>query len=92
MEDVMNTPSYPLPVDAARRGQNPVKKWHRRKRERPAEILAAAVAELSSKEFQAVRMVDIARRAGVSKGTIYLYFRSKAELFKCLGLEPKTTD
>lgn len=60
-------------------------RWARRKEERAPEILAAALACFSEKGFAATRMEDIARRAGVSKGTIYLYFESKEAVFKALA-------
>ncbi|GAA0544102.1 AcrR family transcriptional regulator [Rhizomicrobium palustre] len=60
------------------------KTWRRRKRERPDEIRAAALIEFSEKSFGEVRMELIAKRAGVTKGTIYLYYASKAELFDTL--------
>lgn len=53
----------------------------RRKAERPAEILAAALDEFSARGFSAARLDDVARRAGVTKGTIYVYFPSKEDLF-----------
>ena len=53
----------------------------RRKAERPAEILAAALAEFSSQGFAATRLDDVAARAGITKGTIYVYFPSKEDLF-----------
>lgn len=56
----------------------------RRKEARPGEILAAASALFTEKGFAATRMDDVAQRAGVSKGTLYLYFPSKEELFKAL--------
>jgi AcrR family transcriptional regulator len=56
----------------------------RRKEARPGEILAAASALFTEKGFAATRMDDVAARAGVSKGTLYLYFPSKEELFKAL--------
>lgn len=59
-------------------------RWTRRKQARPSEILDAAVAEFAQKGFAAARMDDIARRAGVTKGTIYLYFKSKEDVFKTL--------
>ena len=59
-------------------------RWTRRKEARPAEILEAALAVFAEKGFAAARMDDIARRAGVTKGTIYLYFPSKDDLFKSL--------
>ena len=45
-------------------------------------ILAAALDEFSSRGFEAARLEDVARRAGVAKGTIYLYFRDKESLFQ----------
>ena len=57
-------------------------RWHRRKEERPAEILDAALEEFTSRGYAAARLEDIARRAGCTKGTIFLYFANKEELFK----------
>lgn len=57
------------------------KTWRRRKRERPEEIRAAALAEFSRRSFDTVKMEDIAQRAGITKATIYLYYASKVELF-----------
>src|SRR5512139_3289508 len=45
-------------------------------------ILAAALDEFSSRGFEAARLDDVARRAGIAKGTIYLYFRDKEALFQ----------
>ena len=45
-------------------------------------ILAAALDEFSERGFAAARLDDVARRAGVAKGTIYLYFRDKESLFQ----------
>jgi AcrR family transcriptional regulator len=45
-------------------------------------ILAAALAEFSERGFAAARLDDVARRAGVAKGTIYLYFSDKESLFQ----------
>lgn len=59
-------------------------RWKRRKKARPQEILEAALAVFAEKGFAATRMDDIAARAGVTKGTIYLYFASKEEVFKSL--------
>lgn len=53
----------------------------RRKDARPAEIIEAGLAEFADKGFAATRLDDVARRAGVAKGTIYLYFADKEELF-----------
>jgi len=45
-------------------------------------VLSAALDEFSSRGFEAARLDDVARRAGVAKGTIYLYFRDKESLFQ----------
>ncbi len=50
--------------------------------ERRDAILAAALDEFASRGFEAARLDDVARRAGVAKGTIYLYFRDKETLFQ----------
>ncbi len=61
--------------DTPRRG------GHRRRKEaRPAEILEAGMAEFAQRGFAATRLEDVARRAGISKGTIYLYFKDKESL------------
>jgi len=45
-------------------------------------ILSAALDEFSTQGFEAARLDDVAKRAGVAKGTIYLYFRDKEALFQ----------
>lgn len=45
-------------------------------------ILAAALDEFSARGFEAARLDDVAKRAGIAKGTIYLYFRDKETLFQ----------
>jgi len=62
-------------------------RWTRRKQERPAEILDAALKVFAQKGFAAARMDDIAKEAGVTKGTIYLYFENKEAVFKSLVRE-----
>jgi AcrR family transcriptional regulator len=59
-------------------------RWRRRKDARPAEILSAALASFAERGFAATRLDDVAARAGVTKGTLYLYFRSKEDLFKAV--------
>ena len=54
----------------------------RRKEARPAELLEAAVEVFAEKGFAAARLEEVARRAGVSKGTAYLYLPTKEALFK----------
>ncbi|MBK6612543.1 TetR/AcrR family transcriptional regulator [Ottowia sp.] len=69
--------STPSPVpDAPRRT--------RRKEARPGELLDAALALFVEKGFAATRVEEVAARAGVSKGTLFLYFPSKEELFKAV--------
>ena len=53
-----------------------------RQNERRAAILAAALDEFSARGYAATRLDDVAQRAGVAKGTIYLYFRDKESLFQ----------
>ncbi|HEY1257959.1 MAG TPA: TetR/AcrR family transcriptional regulator [Stellaceae bacterium] len=62
----------------------PSTRWRRRKGARPAEILAAALASFAERGFAATRLDDVAARAGVTKGTLYLYFRNKEELFEAV--------
>lgn len=54
----------------------------RRKEARPAEILEAALAEFAKNGYAGARLEDVAERAGIAKGTIYLYFKNKHELFE----------
>ena len=56
-------------------------KFRRRKTERPAEIVEAAMAVFAEKGFAAAKIDEIAARAGVSKGAVYLYFATKENLF-----------
>jgi AcrR family transcriptional regulator len=62
-----------VPASAARKA---------RSADRRDAILAAALDEFASRGFEAARLDDVARRAGVAKGTIYLYFRDKESLFQ----------
>jgi AcrR family transcriptional regulator len=66
-----------LPVDAT-------KARRRRKDARPSELTSAALDLFVEKGFSATRLDDVAARAGVSKGTLYLYFDSKEALFKAV--------
>lgn len=54
----------------------------RRKEARPGEIVAAALELFLSKGFASTKIDDVARAAGVTKGTVYLYYPSKAALFQ----------
>lgn len=55
-----------------------------RREDRERSIVAAALAEFSAKGFAAARLDDVARRAGVAKGTLYLYFDGKDALFQAV--------
>ena len=67
--------SVPKPVEP---------RWERRKDARPGELAAAALDLFVERGFSATRLDDVAKRAGVSKGTLYLYFDSKEDLFKAV--------
>jgi AcrR family transcriptional regulator len=59
-------------------------RWQRRAEDRPREICAAALELFAEKGFAAAKLDEIARRAGVSKGTLYLYFKDKEQLFRAV--------
>ncbi len=64
---------------------SPAKPSHRRRKDaRPQELLEAALALFVEKGFAATRAEEVAARAGVSKGTLYLYYPSKEELLKAV--------
>ena len=69
------------PVDA------PAPRWQRRKDARPSEILAAALETFAEHGYAATKLEDVARRAGVTKGTLYIYFENKEALFKAVVRE-----
>jgi len=81
------TPASPAHHNAAAAGAQPSPRWERRKERRPAELLAAALESFVEHGYAATRLDDIASRAGVSKGTLYLYFANKEDLFKALVRE-----
>jgi len=71
------------PAEAARTAGSPTNSSRKtRSSERRGAILSAALDEFSTRGFEAARLDDVARRAGVAKGTIYLYFRDKESLFQ----------
>ena len=59
-------------------------RFQRRKEDRPAEITEAALSAFAEKGYAATRVDDVAKRAGVSKGLLYLYFKTKEDLFKAV--------
>ncbi|NBX26398.1 MAG: TetR/AcrR family transcriptional regulator, partial [Planctomycetes bacterium] len=62
-------------------------RWARRKQDRPAQLLAAGLDLFVERGYAGTRLDDVAARAGVSKGTLYLYFANKEELFKAVVRE-----
>ena len=62
-------------------------KWRRLPEERPGQILVAAMDVFAEHGIAGARLEEIASRAGVSKGTIYLYFQSKEDLFRAVVRE-----
>lgn len=68
--------------DATQEQRTP--RWRRRKEARPAELIAAALDLFAERGFAATKIEDVAQRAGVTKGTVYLYFESKEDLFEAV--------
>ena len=62
----------------------PIPRFQRRKEDRPQEITDAAFAAFAENGYAGTRVDDVAKRAGVSKGLMYLYFKTKEELFKAV--------
>jgi AcrR family transcriptional regulator len=62
----------------------PKPRYQRRKQDRPQEITAAALEAFAEKGYAGTRVEEVAKRAGVSKGLMYLYFKTKEELFKAV--------
>src|SRR5580704_7432277 len=56
----------------------------RRKDARPGEIITAALASFAERGYAATKLEDVATAAGISKGTIYLYFPTKEDLFRAV--------
>ena len=69
---------------------SPSPRWRRRKAARPSEIIAAALEVFAEKGFAAAKLDEIAARAGVSKGALYLYFETKDDLFRAVVQEMAT--
>ena len=59
-------------------------RFQRRKEDRPQEITAAAFEVFAEKGYARARVAEVATRAGVSKGLLYLYFETKQALFKAV--------
>lgn len=65
-------------------------RWRRRKEARPAEIAAAALEVFAEKGFAAARLDEVARRAGISKGALYLYYETKEDIFHAVVTQTVT--
>lgn len=59
-------------------------RYQRRKEDRPQEIADAAFDAFAENGYAATRVEEVASRAGVSKGLLYLYYKTKEELFKAV--------
>lgn len=62
-------------------------KWRRRSGARPGEIVQAALEVFSEKGFAAAKLDEIAAKAGISKGALYLYFETKEDIFRAVVRE-----
>lgn len=62
-------------------------KWRRRKEDRPGDICRAALEVFAEKGFAGARIEEIAKRAGLSKGAVYLYFPTKDDIFRAVVRE-----
>jgi len=80
--DLASTARAPAASDAASAAAPPPTPRQRRKEARPQELLDAALDLFVERGFAATRSEDVAARAGVSKGTLYLYYPSKEDLLK----------
>ena len=78
-QSVINMQTTPFTTEAPS-----AHKRERRKEARPGELLDAALSLFVSKGFSATKVEDVAASAGVSKGTLFLYFSSKEDLFKAV--------
>src|SRR5215471_8248317 len=78
------TTRSPRPPRSPGAGRRARPRWKRRKDARPEEIVNAALEQFVERGFAATRLEDVARRAGVTKGTLYLYFKNKEALFKAV--------
>lgn len=76
--------TLPRTVRTRRARRAAVPRWRRRKDARPEELVNAALEVFVERGYAATRLAEVASRAGVTKGTIYLYFDGKEELFKAV--------
>jgi AcrR family transcriptional regulator len=71
--------------EPAKEGSAPARRRQRRKDARPSEIIEAAIEIFGERGFGAARLEDVAKRAGVAKGTVFVYFSTKEELFRAVA-------
>jgi AcrR family transcriptional regulator len=76
------TPIHPRKSRPDPQATRPRRKREEKSAARRDAIVAAALAEFCERGYQATRLDDVAKRAGVAKGTIYLHFRDKESLFQ----------
>src|ERR1700758_83521 len=81
-EDTMSNAPATAPASRPRAPKRKVRGRAEKSAARREAIIASALDEFSARGFAATRIDDVARRAGVAKGTIYLYFRDKEALFQ----------
>jgi len=62
-------------------------KWRRRSEARPGEIVQAALEVFAERGFAAAKLDEIAAKAGISKGALYLYFETKEDIFRAVVRE-----
>lgn len=62
-------------------------RWRRRSEARPGEIVQAALEVFAEKGFAAAKLDEIAAKAGISKGALYLYFETKEDIFRAVVRE-----
>ena len=62
-------------------------KWRRRKEDRPGDICRAALQVFAERGFAGAKIEEIAKRAGLSKGAVYLYFPTKEDIFRAVVRE-----
>lgn len=62
-------------------------KWRRRSEARPGEIVQAALEVFAERGFAGARLDEIAAKAGISKGALYLYFETKDDIFRAVVRE-----
>lgn len=79
--------NYKLLNIMAKKSNCPACRWRRRKEARPSEILDSALKLFTEHGYSATTLDQVASAAGISKGTLYLYYDSKEELFRSMVRE-----